>query len=120
MDPSGADISSLCVTSTTLMLEPNIHVMRGGVGALGEHLGQEMQPHDWIRNPIHQEWGSSLPPSPCEVTGKGQARTWALSRHHICLNPDLRLPRLHSRDKEGLLLNPPCLKCGDITAFQTH
>ena len=41
MDPSGADISPLCVTSTFPILKPNALEM-GGVGvALGEHLGQE-------------------------------------------------------------------------------
>ena len=48
MDPSGADVSSLCVTSTIPMFEPNAHVMGGGGGALGEHLGQEVQPYDGI------------------------------------------------------------------------
>ena len=47
MDPSGADVSSLCVTSTIPVLEYNTHMMRGVGGALGVQLQlrQEMQPH---------------------------------------------------------------------------
>ena len=63
MDPLGADISSLCVTSTIPTLEPNFHVMGGGSGTLGEHLGQEVQPHGGIRALIHPDWGRSQPPA---------------------------------------------------------
>ena len=49
MDLSGADISSLCESSNSHMLEPNIHVMGGGGGASGDHLGQEVQPHYGIK-----------------------------------------------------------------------
>ena len=45
MDPSGADVSSLCVTSTIPVLEHNTHMMRGVGGALGVQLRQEVQPH---------------------------------------------------------------------------
>ena len=56
MDPSGADISSLCESSNSHMLEPKVHVMGGGGGASGDHLGQEVQPHYGIRALIHQDW----------------------------------------------------------------
>ena len=57
-------VSSLCVTSTISMLGHNAHEMGGGGGALGEHLGQEVQPHDKIRALINQDWESSLCPGP--------------------------------------------------------
>ena len=44
MESSGADISSLYVTSAIPMLEPNALVMGGGGVALEEHLVQEVQP----------------------------------------------------------------------------
>ena len=64
MDPSGADISSLCESSNSHMLEPNVHVMGGGGGASGDHLGQEVQPHYGIRALIHQDWECLLPFGP--------------------------------------------------------
>ena len=36
----------------------------GGSGALGEHLGQEVQPQDGIRALIHQDWETSLHTGP--------------------------------------------------------
>ena len=63
MDPSGADISSLCVTSTIPTLEPNVHVLGGGSGTLGEHLGQEVQPHGGIR-PLYTRTGEDPSPRP--------------------------------------------------------
>ena len=44
---------------TMPLLEPNIHVMRGESGALREHLGQEVQSHNGIRNLIQQDWETS-------------------------------------------------------------
>ena len=61
MDPSGADISSLCESSNSHMLEPNVHVMGGGSGASGDHLGQEVHSHYGIRAFIHQDWECLLP-----------------------------------------------------------
>ena len=64
MDPSGADISSLCESSNSHVLEPNVHVMGGGGGASGVHLGQEVQPHYGIKALIHQDWECLLPFGP--------------------------------------------------------
>ena len=49
-----------------------------------------------------------------EVTGKGRARTWALSRYHICLHLDLRHPNLQSCENVCCLIHR-VWECGDIT-----
>ena len=41
-----------------------LHVIWGGGGDAGNHLGQEVQPHDTSRALIHQDWESSLHPCP--------------------------------------------------------
>ena len=39
-----------------------LHGIWGGVGALVEYLGHEVQPHDRFRTLKHQDWESSLYP----------------------------------------------------------
>ena len=63
MDPSGADVSSLCVTSTIPVLEHNTHRMRGVGGALGVQLRLEVQPHCQI-SPYTLELGKFPTPWP--------------------------------------------------------
>ena len=62
MDPSGADIAVCHLYDPHV--GTNVYVMEEGVGGLGEHLGQEMEPHDAIRNLIHQDMEGSIPPGP--------------------------------------------------------
>ena len=84
-----------------------LHGILGGTGALGEHLGQEVQPHDCIRAFIHKGLECSLHPEPMWGDGEKTGKVWVLSRQHIYLHLDLSLPRLQNCENECLFFNPP-------------